>query len=83
MLPETKAILFNIFRDYLASPEQKEKIINIQNKQRQIENYKKELQYNLDVFNKKNTTNKNPKKIYMELKKETVFGRIITKIKKF
>ena len=26
MLPETKAILFNIFRDYLATPEQKEKI---------------------------------------------------------
>ena len=29
MLPETKAILFNIFRDYLATPEQKEKIKKI------------------------------------------------------
>ena len=28
LLPETKAILFNIFRDYLSTPEQKEKIIN-------------------------------------------------------
>ena len=26
-LPETRAILFNIFRDYLATPKQKEKII--------------------------------------------------------
>ena len=29
LLPETKAILFNIFRDYLSTPEQKEKIIKI------------------------------------------------------
>lgn len=28
MLPETKAILFNIFRDYLATEEQKQKIKN-------------------------------------------------------
>ena len=26
MLPETKAALFNLFRDYLSTPEQKEKI---------------------------------------------------------
>ena len=26
MLPETKAILFNLFRDYLANPEQKTKL---------------------------------------------------------
>lgn len=31
MLPETKAILFNLFRDYLATPEQKAKIIRMQN----------------------------------------------------
>ena len=35
MLPETKAILFNLFRDYLATPEQKEKIIRMQNEERQ------------------------------------------------
>ena len=28
LLPETKAILFNLFRDYLSTAEQKEKIIN-------------------------------------------------------
>ena len=31
MLAETKAILFNMFRDYLATPEQKAKIIRMQN----------------------------------------------------
>ena len=35
MLPETKAILFNLFRDYLATPEQKAKIIRMQNEARQ------------------------------------------------
>ena len=34
MLPETKAILFNLFRDYLATPEQKAKIIRMQNESR-------------------------------------------------
>ena len=33
MLPETKAVLFNIFRDYLATPEQKEKIRKIKKKE--------------------------------------------------
>ena len=32
MLPETKAILFNLFRDYLATSEQKQKIIKMQKK---------------------------------------------------
>ena len=30
LLPETKAILFNLFRDYLSTPEQKEKILKMQ-----------------------------------------------------
>ena len=34
MLPETKALLFNLFRDYLATPVQKEKIINMQREDR-------------------------------------------------
>ena len=32
LLPETKAILFNLFRDYLSTPEQKEKILKMQAK---------------------------------------------------
>ena len=34
LLPETKAILFNLFRDYLSTPEQKEKIIKMQAEER-------------------------------------------------
>ena len=41
MLPETKAILFNLFRDYLATPEQKAKIIRMQNEERQKNELKK------------------------------------------
>ena len=32
LLPETKAILFNLFRDYLSTAEQKEKIIKVKHK---------------------------------------------------
>ena len=50
MLPETKAILFNIFRDYLATPEQKAKIIRMQNEARQKNELKKQQMYNTNVF---------------------------------
>ena len=50
MLPETKAILFNLFRDYLATPEQKTKIVRMQNEARQKNELKKQQMYNTDVF---------------------------------
>jgi len=50
LLPETKAILFNLFRDYLATPEQKEKIIRMQNEERQKNEAKKQQMYNSDMF---------------------------------
>lgn len=50
MLPETKAILFNLFRDYLATEEQKEKIIKMQEEERKKNELKKKQQYNTDVF---------------------------------
>ena len=50
MLPETKAILFNLFRDYLATPEQRTKIIKMQNEARQKNELKKQQMYNTDVF---------------------------------
>lgn len=57
MLPETKAILFNLFRDYLATEEQKQKIIRMQNEERQkLENAKRE-KYNTDVFENFKTIN--------------------------
>ena len=48
MLPETKAILFNIFRDYLATPEQKEKIKKMQSEERAKLEIKKKEQYNTE-----------------------------------
>ncbi len=50
MLPETKAILFNLFRDYLSTPKQKEKIIRMQNEERKKSEIRKQKQYNTDVF---------------------------------
>lgn len=52
MLPETKAILFNFFRDYLSTKEQKEKIINFQRNQRAKLEEEKRKKYNGDIFRK-------------------------------
>ena len=41
MLPETKAILFNLYRDYLTTAERKKKIIMYQNQELRIEENKK------------------------------------------
>ena len=42
LLPQTKAILFNLFRDYLATLEQKEKIIKMQNEESRTEEERQE-----------------------------------------
>ena len=97
MLPETKAILFNLFRDYLATPEQKTKIIRMQNEARQKNELKKQQMYNTDVFaNKRNnqkeelekneTLEENKTEANNEEKqiveyKENIFKRILNKIK--
>ena len=55
MLLETKAILFNLFRDYLCTNEQKQKIIRIQKEERYKNELKKMQRYDIDIFkNKKN-----------------------------
>ena len=91
MLPETKAILFNLFRDYLATPEQRTKIIKMQNEARQKNKQKKQQMYNTDVFANKSInkttklnenevkTNNNEKQIIIY--KENIFRRILNKIK--
>lgn len=64
LLPETRAILFNLFRDYLAEPWQKEKILKMQEEERktiedmaqmQYMKKQKELQkqYPKDIFDSK------------------------------
>ena len=50
LLPQTKVILFNLFRDYLATSEQKEKIIKMQNEERAKIEKKKKKMYNSELF---------------------------------
>ena len=86
MLPETKAILFNLFRDYLATPEQKAKIIRMQNEARQKNELKKQQMYNTDVFANKPKENlaENSNEIMQIVEyKESIFKRILNKIKSF
>ena len=86
MLPETKAILFNLFRDYLATPEQKEKIIKMQNEARQKNELKKSQKYNTNVFDNIKKSNLIPGKeqsTQLVKHKENLFKRILNKIKSF
>lgn len=86
MLPETKAILFNLFRDYLATPEQREKIIRMQNEERQKNELKKSKMYSTDVFeNKEEKKIETPEKEIVQLVKykENIFKKILNKIKSF
>ena len=86
MLPETKAILFNLFRDYLATPEQKNKIIRMQNEERQKNELRKQQLYSSNVFEnrqKENVYNPNIETKQIVKYKENIFKRILDKIKKF
>jgi len=86
MFPETKAILFNLFRDYLATPEQKEKIIRMQNEERQKNEIKKQKQYNTNVFEKKQkekSARNQQETIQLIEYKENIFKKILNKIIKF
>ena len=86
MLPETKAILFNLFRDYLANPEQKAKIIRMQNEARQKNELKKQQIYNTNIFankQKENSIQPNNETMQVIEYKESIFKRILNKIKSF
>ena len=86
MLSETKAILFNLFRDYLATPEQKAKIIRMQNEARQKNELKKQQMYNTDVFanrQKEDTVQTKSETTQIVKYKENIFKRILNKIKRF
>lgn len=84
LLPETKAILFNLFRDYLSTPEQKEKIIKMQAEERLRNEQKKQEQYNLDVFaNKQKKPNIKEEHTELIEYKENIFKRILNKIRRF
>lgn len=84
MLLETKAILFNLYRDYLATPEQRKKIIKIQNEERQRKDKEKREKYNPNgMFENRQSNFKNvpENKAIIEVKKENFIEKIIRKIK--
>lgn len=92
MLDETRAILFNIFRDYLCEPWQKKKIIQMQNEERRKNELKKQKQYDTNVFANKAENKAKTKEILVNLEnekkqiveyKENIFKRIFNKIKSF
>ena len=85
MLPETKAILFNIFRDYLCTEAQKETIKNWQiDDLNKIEKEKK-LKYDVDLF-KDNRNNHNDLSVInntqlIEVKEKSIWKKFFNKIK--
>ena len=88
MLPETRAILFNLFRDYLATPEQKAKILKMQTEERAKNEIRKKQKYSTDNIFKQNTkenlTTQSVKETeaLVEVKKENWLKKIIGKIRK-
>ena len=99
LMPETRAILFNLFYGYYADEKQKQIIQDIWRAQNRKEDIEKQGKYSLDVF-KSNNNNKidellsednyssvNNININTEVnqlvnKKENIFTKIISKIKK-
>lgn len=92
MLPETKAILYNFFRDYWATPEQKQKIIKMQREERYKVEKNKRKDYVYEGFFKrnensynnivKNDLNNNYNIISMQvIKKDNFIVKLFNKIK--
>lgn len=87
LLEETKAILANIFRDYWATPEQKERILEKEKNDREIEENIKREKYNPDnLFKKKQKVIQQNEEIQnnlpVEIKKEKFYKKIINFMKK-
>lgn len=87
MLVETKAILFKIFRDYLSTPEQKEKIIKLQKEDMERIRKKKSEDFEKAMTKKPifgiNTENRSGEKVekaLVEVKKEGFWIKLLNKI---
>ena len=90
ILEETKAILFNIYRDYLADNNTKQQIFNYQNQENIIKEQIKSQNIKInDMFTQKSKTNGDEVKdisyenvALIEVKPKTnIFNKIINKIK--
>ena len=90
MLEETKAILFNIYRDYLADNNTKQQILNYENQENIIKELIKSQNIKInDMFTQKSKTNGDEVKdisyenvALIEVKPKTnIFNKIINKIK--
>lgn len=79
LLPETRGLLFKIYRDYLATLEQRQKILKMQNEERRKSELKKQEYYNKDVFADRNLKGKQEAK-QLILYKENIFKKIWNKI---
>lgn len=89
LLKETKAILFNIFRDYLATPKQRNIIIKMQKEERNKKNEIKKIKYNPNnifknnIYSRKENNKINQSNDSIIIKRENVFVKVINKIKNF
>lgn len=86
-LPETRAILYNLFRDYLCETWQKEKIIRMQNEERQKKELIKKQKYGTDAFLNKTKNDENKEKLESKSTeivkyKESFFKKIVNKIRR-
>lgn len=85
MLIETKAILLNIFRDYLATPEQSQKIKQWLQADREYLEKQRQKIYSNNVFEsnckKECNTNKVDVQLPIEIKKQSIFQKLIDKLK--
>ncbi len=83
MSDTTKAILANIFRDYWATPYQKERIELKEKYDLEKLEEEKRQRYNPDIFkNKKGETVVESTNLPAEIKKETFFKKLISFIKR-
>ena len=88
MLIETKAILFNIFRDYLSTPEQKEKIIKMQREDIERIRKKKSVEFEnainkkVVLENKNQETRENENVSLIKIEKESLWRKLLNKILK-
>ena len=85
MLPETKALLFNLFRDYLSTPEQREKIKRMQAEdRRKLEEKKKQEYGEIDIFKTKIQIEDSVEDIHPVIKgKDNILIKVINFIKKY